>query len=255
MNHLVGDGYSFFYLLSVLAATTKQAGKPFVPAIIRAFSRPKLKSSLHAKFHFSEKTREIDSSYEDLIVEVMEVGQSETREQAKKITEKIGMRISTNDMLCAQLLKLILQSKKQISGNRINLVIPVDMRRAAPELGQRFFGNGLILHRVSFDKKEVAKKEVEALAIKIREHFPKRDVKKYKEFLQSIENKINAKNLANLQLYDPEKEFLVTNLTRMPITRLDFGSGLPEIIVPLTRGRSGAAILAQNDKFILQLGR
>ncbi|NHJ05238.1 MAG: hypothetical protein EAX90_10460 [Candidatus Heimdallarchaeota archaeon] len=255
MNHLVGDGYSYFYLLSVIAAATKRGVMPLLPTILGFISKPKIYSKLHENFHFIEKPPERIANYDDLVVEVKEIEQAETRNQAKKTSERTGVRISTNDILCAQLLKLILKSKNQIPTEDFGLVIPVDMRRAVPDLGQRYFGNGLILYRVSFTKDEVTNKTVEELATKIRENFPERNEQRYKEFLNEIEDWINTKKLENLGLYDPEKEFLVTNLSRMPITKLDFGSGPPEVIVPLTRGKSGAAILIQDDKFILQLGR
>ncbi|MFW9925023.1 MAG: acyltransferase [Candidatus Thorarchaeota archaeon] len=255
MNHLVGDGYSYFYMLSVLAAVTKRTGVPLIPAILCSISKPKIYSKLHEGFLFLEKPPERNTNYDDLVVEVMEVGQVETREQAKIASEKSNLNVSTNDILCAQLLKLILKSKKQKSSKNLTLVIPVDMRKAVPELGQRFFGDGLILHRVTFTTDDVSQKSVEDLAIKIKDEFPERTSQNYLEFLTTIENWIATKNMQKLQLYDSEKEFLVTNLSRMPITRLDFGSGLPKLIVPLTRGKSGAAILTQNDKFILQLGR
>lgn len=255
MNHLVGDGYSYFYLLSVLATITKRIGIPLIPTIISVLSKPKINSKLHVGFHFLEKPPERKVNYDDLIVEVMEVEQAETREQANIASEKSGLKVSTNDFLSAQLLKLILKSKKQQLTENLTLIIPVDMRKAVPELGQRFFGNGLILHRVTFAKDEVTQKSVEELAIKIKSEFPIRSSRVYQEFLITIENWIASKNMQKLQLYDPEMEFLVTNLSRMPTTKLDFGSGLPKLIIPLTRGKSGAAILTQDDKFILQLGR
>ena len=89
----------------------------------------------------------------------------------------------------------------------------------------------------------------------IRENFPSRSLQGYNEFIEEVESKINTGNLEMLRLYDPETEFLVTNLTRMPLSRLDFGLGPPEMVIPLTRGKSGAGILAIDDKYILQLGR
>jgi len=255
MNHLVGDGYSFFYLLSVLAATTKRGSIPFIPILLRALSKPKFHSKLHDNFHLSKEPPIIQTIYDDLVVETKEVNQSEIRSKARITTEKSGLKISTNDILTAQLLKMIQKIKSHIQMETIGLVIPVDMRRAVPELGQRYFGNGLILHRISFTSDEITQKNVEELAIKIRENFPERNLEKYTDFLNIIEDWIAAGKLENLQVYNPEIEFLVTNLSRMPVSRLDFGSGPPSKIIPLTRGKSGAAILVQDNKFILQLGR
>jgi hypothetical protein len=77
----------------------------------------------------------------------------------------------------------------------------------------------------------------------------------YETYLKLVESWIDAGKLELLRPYDPDSECLVTNLTRMPITRLDFGSGPPTTVEPLTRGRSGAAILVQDDKFVLRLAK
>ena len=42
-------------------------------------------------------------------------------------------------------------------------------------------------------------------------------------------------------------------LTRMPIQKLNFGSGNPVFIFPLTIGRNSAAILADKYNFLLRL--
>lgn len=254
MKHIVGDGYSYFYFLTVLATMTKYGWIPLAKTIIKRIFRPKFYSQLHSDFLFSGKPSKDNFSYDDLVVTVMKVTQSEIETQKKNISNRTGMKVSTNDLLCAQLLKLILKSKSQKTDN-FSLVIPVDMRRSVEALGQRYFGNGLILYRINFNIKEIKQNDAEELALKIRTNFPERNTQTYIKFLQEIEGKLKERTKDILKLFEPKTEFLVTNLTRMPISRLDFGSGPPEIIVPLTRGKSGAAILAQNDKYIIQLGK
>jgi len=255
MNHLVGDGYSYFYLLSVLAAVTKRGGIPLAPSIISAVSRPKIHSPLHASFHFSAKPLEAISLESDVKVDYLELEITETRNQAKSISESSGLRISTNDILSAKVVKFVLEKGKKKQLENFRLAIPVDVRRGVAELGQRFFGNGLILYNVPFEPKIVTESSIEELAKIIRKSFPVVNRQNYEDYLRKVEGWIETEQLALLRPYDPDNECLVTNLTRMPTTRLDFGSGPPIRIEPLTRGRSGAAVLIQNDKFVLRMAR
>ena len=255
MNHLVGDGYSYFYLLSGLAAVTKRGGIPLAPSIISAISRPKISSSLHTSFHFSAKPPDAISLESKVKVDYLELDVTETRNQAKSVLESSGMRISTNDILSAKVVKFILEKGKKKQLENFRLVIPVDIRRGVAELGQRFFGNGLILYSVPFEPKSVSESSIEELAITIRKSFPVVNRQSYEEYLRKVDGWIETGQLELLRPYDPDNECLVTNLSRMPITKLDFGLGPPTMAEPLTRGRSGAAILAQDDKFVLRLAR
>jgi hypothetical protein len=253
MNHLVGDGYSYFYLLSVLAAVTKRGGIPLAPAIITAISKPKVHCDLHSSFHFSVSPPEVITFDGKIDVEYLELDVTETQNLAKSVSEKSGLRVSTNDILSAKVVKFVLENgtKKQLENFR--LAIPVDVRRGVPELGQRYFGNGLIMYNVPFDPKIVSQTNIEDLAISIRKSFPAVNPQSYKAYLKLVESWIEIEQLDLLRPYNPDIECLVTNLTRMPITRLDFGSGPPTIVEPLTRGRSGAAIIVQDDKFVLRM--
>lgn len=255
MNHLVGDGYSYFYMLSVLAAVTKRGGIPLAPAIISAISQPKIHSELHSSFHFTASPPDAISLESKVQVEYLELGVTETRDQAKSVSESSGLRISTNDILSAIVVKFILEKGEKKKLENFRLVIPVDVRRGVAELGQRFFGNGLIIYNVPFEPKLVSKSSIEDLAITIRKSFPTVNLHSYEAYLKKVDGWIKDGQLDQLRPYDPDNECLVTNLTRMPIARLDFGSGPPTTIEPLTRGRSGAAVLIQDDKFVLRLAR
>ena len=55
-----------------------------------------------------------------------------------------------------------------------------------------------------------------------------------------------------LRPYDPDRGCLVTNLSRMPIQRLDFGAGSPGLVMPITIGRNSVAMLADREDFLLR---
>ena len=59
MNHLVGDGYSYFYFLSVLAALSISSYMPFKKYAIRKLASPNLNRTSLKTYHFNKtKTEE-----------------------------------------------------------------------------------------------------------------------------------------------------------------------------------------------------
>jgi hypothetical protein len=74
----------------------------------------------------------------------------------------------------------------------------------------------------------------------------------YLEYLKHLEKIIAQRQIHRLKPYDPEHGCLVTNLSRLPVTRLDFGTGYPDFIFPLTIGKNAAAIMADKENFILK---
>ena len=74
----------------------------------------------------------------------------------------------------------------------------------------------------------------------------------YLDYLSELEHRIKGGDPDTFQPYDPESGYLVTNLTRMPVDRLDFGSGPPALLYPLTTGRHGAVLLQSGDRYIVR---
>ena len=46
---------------------------------------------------------------------------------------------------------------------------------------------------------------------------------------------------------------LVTNLSQMPINKLNFGTGDPDLVFPLSIKKNSVAVLANRDNFILRI--
>jgi len=90
------------------------------------------------------------------------------------------------------------------------------------------------------------------IAAMIRRSMPSLSKESYIEFLRGLEETISAGRLDELRPFDPERGCLVTNLSRLPTGRLDFGSGAPQGIMPLTMERNGAAILAEGENYLLK---
>jgi hypothetical protein len=75
----------------------------------------------------------------------------------------------------------------------------------------------------------------------------------YINYLTGLENRIADKKTEKLKPFDPASGCLVTNLSRLPVTKLDFGSGNPDFIFLLTVEKNSAAILGDKENFIIRL--
>ena len=77
--------------------------------------------------------------------------------------------------------------------------------------------------------------------------------KTYLDYLTQLEKRISAGNLEKFKPFDPASGCLVTNISRLPVNRLNFGTGPPDLIFPLTIEKNAAAVLTKDDNFILRL--
>ena len=77
----------------------------------------------------------------------------------------------------------------------------------------------------------------------------------YLEYLLGIETIITKRQSNKLIVYDPRRGCLVTNLSMLPSNKLNFGTGDPDFIFPLTIEKNSAGILSNRDNFILRLAR
>jgi hypothetical protein len=70
--------------------------------------------------------------------------------------------------------------------------------------------------------------------------------------LAELENIISDGDVEKLKPFDPARGCLVTNLSKLPADKLDFGTGSPELIIPLTVEKNSTAILAKKENFVLR---
>jgi hypothetical protein len=253
MNHLVGDGYSYFYFLSVLATLSFSSYIPFKEYAIRRLASPKLNRTVLKAYHFNKTDIKEPFEHQNCTLRIEKVQKTYVKDEIKKIKSIDNISVSTNDILSAMVFKKSFEKQKERIDNRFTLSIPIDVRRQVNELGPKFFGNGIMIHHLKLnvdDLEEVAHPE---LALKLRRSIPAINTESYLEYLSKLESEMEQSSIHSLSPYDPEKGCLITNLSRMPVQKLNFGSGTPVLIFPLTMGKNSTAILADKDNFLLRL--
>jgi len=105
---------------------------------------------------------------------------------------------------------------------------------------------------VTFKKEQLENSRVQEVAIEIRKSMPPLLKETYIDFLKKLEEMLPAGKLDEFRPYDPERGCLVTNLSKLPADKLDFGTGRPKLVIPLTIEKNAAAILAKKENYVLR---
>ena len=253
LNHLAGDGYSYFYFMSALAAFTKSSLFALNPALIApAFKPNHNRTSLH-DFALSEIKPPPVPPPKDMTVEDIEIPLQDVQSLSKEAASAGNVRISNNDILSAIATKKLVDVQSENWSEDVELTIPIDVRRQIKEFGPRFFGNSIVLHTTRFNKLRLVQSTLEEVAVQIRSSMPSISKEYYIDYLKRLESLISEKQWQLFLPFNPQKGCLVTNLSRLPTARLDFGTGPPDLIFPLTIEKNSAGVLRKDENYILRI--
>ena len=252
MNHLAGDGYSYFYFLSVLAVLSQRISVPFKSSLINLFSKPHHRRTTLKGFSFKGVELEPLIQNDKFTIEFDEILRKDVQSIIKEVSSSHNLRISTNDILSAFAIKKVVGIQSEFSGEKVNLTIPIDVRSKVKEYGKRFFGNGIMLHTIKLQKEHIENSLAKEIAIQIRKSMPFVSKETYTDYLTEFEEIIAEGKMDKLKPFDPRNGCLVTNLSRLPADKLNFGTGSPELIFPLTIEKNSTVVLAKEENFILR---
>lgn len=253
LNHLAGDGYSYFFFLSSFAVISRHALFPSRSSVIQMFSKPHHNRTALKKFSFKGLDSEPFQQPGRFAIAVDEIRRRDIQSVIREVSESKNFRISTNDVLSAIAVKKLVEAQKETAGEFVELTIPIDVRRKVKDYGRKFFGNGIMLHRMKLKKADIDNLPTEELAVQIRKAMPSVSKQSYIGYLTRLEELISAGNSEKFRPFDPASGCLVTNISRLPVDKLNFGTGPPDLIFPLTIEKNAAAVLAKDENFILRL--
>jgi hypothetical protein len=255
LSHLGGDGYSYFYFLSSLASISQHALLPSKSALMPILFRPHHRRTILKDFSAEGTEWGIPKQETSFMMEIAEIPRKHVNGSIRAVAESKDFRISTNDILCAMAVKKLASGRKKTGDEFTDLTVPIDVRRKVKEYGRRFFGNGIWLHTMRLKMEEIGGLPTEELAIRIRKSMPSVSKLSYVEYLTKLEDIIFRREREKIRPFDPATGYLVTNISRLPIDRLNFGTGPPDVVFPLTIEKNAAAILAKEENFIIRIAR
>lgn len=253
LNHLAGDGYSYFLFLSVLAALTRPTIVPFKSSLMNFALKPHHRRTVLRDFSFQGIELKPLAQPGKLTIECDTILRQDVQSIIQQAASSASLRISTNDVLSALAIKKLVKAGADFWAEDVRLTMPIDVRGKVQEYGRGFFGNGIMFHTVTFKKEQLENSPIQEVAIEIRKSMPPLSKETYVEFLKKLEEMLSAGRLDEFRPYDPERGCLVTNLSKLPADKLDFGTGSPKLAIPLTIEKNGAAILAKDEDFMLRL--
>jgi len=252
MYHLAGDGYSYFYFLSSLAVLAQQTLLPSKSSLMQLFFKPHHHRTILKDFSFEGVEWNSHQQDTQFTMGIDEVLRKDVNLLIRKISETKNFRISTNDILSAMAIKTLVRAQKELGNEYVELTIPIDVRREIKEYGRRFFGNGIMLHKMKLKKGDIENLPPEEVAVQIRKSMPSVSKSSYLEYLLQLKGLISMGKTEKFRPFDPSSGYLVTNISRLPVNKLNFGNGPPNLIFPFTIEKNAAAVLAKDENFILR---
>ena len=251
MNHMAGDGYSYFYFLSVLAMLSQRTSVLLKSSLINLFSKPHHRRTTLKDFSFKGVELKPLLQKNKFTIEFNEILRKDVQSIIKEVSSH-NLRISTNDILSAIAIIKIVGIQSEFLGEEVNLTIPIDVRSKVKEYGKRFFGNGIMLHTIKFKKEYIENSLTKEIAVKIRKSMPSVSKETYIDYLAELEEIISEGKMDEFKPFDPKYGCLVTNLSRLPTDKLNFGTGSPDLIFPITIEENSTMVLAKEENFILR---
>ncbi len=252
MNHLAGDGYSYFYFMSLLAGLSQPSLVPLKSSVMKSVFKPHHRRTALREFSIRGIHLKPLPQGDTFTLECETISRKDVQSVIREAASVGDFRISTNDVLSVLALKNLVGKRSASWGEMVGLTLPIDVRRYVTEFGRGFFGNSLILHKLQLKKDKLEHSPIIDIAVEIRRSMPKVSKETYIRYLAGLE-KILEGRLDEFRPFDPGTGCLVTNLSRLPVDKLNFGTGRPDLILPLTVERNSAGILTDGDNFILRL--
>jgi hypothetical protein len=246
ISHAVVDGFSYFHFLSSWARICRRE-RSLPPSFDRTFfehlSAPVETVDLLAScgLFAGERRAEAQSAVRRAVRSTL------SAEDMKAIVDdarrSAGVSLTENDVLVAFLWKRFLSGK---SGGDSYVTCPVDFRQFLPGFPRTYFGCALAFATASLPAEELANAPVGRLAVLVRDAVASVKADRIQGSLGALDRyraEHGAKGMERVHLRHPERGLIVTNLTRMPIHDVDFGSGPPIGYVPYVEISGGAAIV------------
>jgi hypothetical protein len=252
MNHLAGDGYSYFLFLSFLAALSRPTMVPFKSSLMNFALKPHHRRTVLRDFSFRGVELKPPAQEGKFTIECDEILRQDVQSIIQQAASSANLRISTNDVLTALVMKKLVKARADFWTEDVRLTVPIDVRGKVKEYGRGFFGNGIMFHTLTLKKEKLERSSAQEIAVKIRKSMPSLSKETYVEFLKKLEEMLSTGRLDEFRPYDPERGCLVTNLSKLPADKLDFGTGAPKLAVPLTIEKNAAGILAKKENYLLR---
>ncbi|MCU1280953.1 MAG: Transferase [bacterium] len=250
ISHALTDGFSYFAFLLNWALATK--GLELTP-ISHARSALDVLGDGAAIDAKEELERRIGWSWAGARPELMlaDVKGAIVRYSKEEVAaleaqaRQSAVKLSVHDLLCADLWQKMVEHHYQ-SEEEVSFSTPIDFRRLLPRAPRNYMGNAVMLAHTRLPRRDLPHLTTNELALRLRKSVQVASVERCEEtlaLLDALRTRHGLGALEEVSVNHPERGFLVTNLSRLPVLQLDFGSGAPASVLPLSRAPGTASVL------------
>ncbi len=251
LSHIVGDGYSYFHLVSTLARTAHRPDAERDASAPLTMPAPTHDRTVLRAARIADARDEPTSVERALEIHVEKLPRALVYGTVKETSRSTGVRVSLNDVLCATTVKRLWEIRSNAFARELAVTIPIDVRAQVPEYGPSYFGNAIWYHCVPLALEQVASMEIGQIAAVIRQSMPEVSTQSYTRHLDELDGRAAREN--GTKVYDPRAGCLVSNLSQVPLSLLDFGAGAPARVLPILKERHSASVTALGSDYLLRL--
>jgi shikimate O-hydroxycinnamoyltransferase len=258
VSHALADGFSYFHFLSSWARIAREQ-----PILEPSHQRealipepPQHQGPITAEdvltrcgLFWDERRRELAD--EPLREERTLISKAQVKELLRESQASCDIPLTNNDVITAFLWRKYVPRWSRSEDNPVTYVtLPFDFRRALKALRRTFFGCALCFATASLDYESLLRAPLGELALLVRRAVGGVREDYIWSSLHTLESLRRGRGLGvmeEIQVRHPQHGIAVTNISRLPIQGLDFGSGIPTGFQAYTQIPRGAAILPAPD--------
>jgi hypothetical protein len=267
MSHALVDGFSFFLAMSKWAALTRgeQVEAPVMERLLRAqesyvaasLADVEAQTLLEKTGLFLGEPRPAEDALPRQ--ERLHLSAAALSELFADAQRSVDQKITKNDVLTAWLWRTYgAQLWSDADNPEVYMSCPVDVRRLLGPENSNAFGCTINFATARATRRELMHLSLGQLATRIQQSVSSVFASSWVESVATLEALRRVRGLRGPQsiaLRHPQRGMLVTNMSRLPLHQLDFGSGAP-ITARLISQLSGVAgVLPARDGMTVTLYR
>jgi shikimate O-hydroxycinnamoyltransferase len=258
ISHALVDGFSYFHVLSSWARIAGGARilKPahqreaLIPEPTQA-QGPITPEDVLARCGLFWDERRRDLPAEAFREERTLISKAQVKELLREAQTMCDVPLTNNDVITAFLWREYVPRWCERESNPLTYVtLPFDFRRALKALSRTFFGCALCFVTASLDHESLLRAPLGELALLVRQAVGRAKEDYIRGSLQTLDGLRRERGLGvveEIHVRHPRNGIAVTNISRLPIQGLDFGSGVPTGFQAYTQVMRGAGIMPAQD--------
>ncbi len=177
--------------------------------------------------------------------------QNTVKSHMADIKQKRDISVSENDVITAMLWKKYIPAwRKKHNDQNVYITLPFDFRRVLTGFPKNYFGCALAFATTETTYAHLHNASVEDVAVLIKKTIAGVKEKYIRRSLSTLENfrlQDGIDATEHIHLRHPHNGMIVTNLSRLPIRDLDFGTGAPDNFLSYAEVARSAAILPAHN--------